>query len=107
LPLSSMVHLDVAEAVIKRRQASDRTVALGRIFVVIMGGGAYLLSLRTPAGLAELAILMIGWVGCVLVVIVAPMMWSRPTKEGAIAALTLGPTAVAVTTFAYPSPLGF
>jgi SSS family solute:Na+ symporter len=107
ITLSSMLSIDVVRGFF-RVSLSDRVSAnLGRIFIVIMTAIAYLLALRTPTALAQLAVLMVAWVGCVLIPLIGPLMWSRGTKVGAIAALVVGSVAVAVTTFYVPSPLGF
>lgn len=107
LTLSSMLDIDVARGLLRVSMSERASTNLGRIFIVIMTAAAYLLALKTPTALAQLAILMVAWVGCVLVPLIGPLLWSRATEAGAIASLIVGSVTVAVTTFFVPSPLGF
>lgn len=107
ISLSSMLTIDYAQKLLGFAPTQVQAVRIGRIFIVVVLVISYLLALRSPQMLATLALLQVGFAGCVLVPLVGVMMWKRASTAGAIAALVLGPTAVAVTAFWIKAPLGF
>jgi Na+/proline symporter len=107
ISLASMITIDYPGKLFGVEMSQKSEVTMGRVFIVILIILAYILSLNTPAALYKFALLQVGFSSCVLVPLIGPMLWSRASAAGAIAALIVGPVSVAVTSFWIKSPLGF
>jgi SSS family solute:Na+ symporter len=107
ISLSSMLAIDYVQKLLGYSPTQAQAVRMGRIFIVLVLVVSYLLALRSPQMLATLALLQVGFAGCVIVPLIGVLKWKRASTAGAIAGLIAGPVAVAVTAFYVKSPLGF
>ena len=105
--LSSMVTVDYAQKLFGYQPSQQQAVMLGRIFIVIVSIVAFILALTSTKALLDLALLQVGFASCVMVPLVGPMLWKRASTAGAVAALIIGPLAVAAFAFSWTETFGF
>jgi SSS family solute:Na+ symporter len=105
--LSSMVTVDYAEKLFGYQPSQQQAVMMGRVFIVIVAVIAFLLALTSTKALVDLALLQVGFASCVMVPLIGPLLWKRASTGGAIAAVIIGPLAVAAFAFDWTETFGF
>jgi Na+/proline symporter len=105
--LSSMVTVDYAENLFGYKPSQQQAVMMGRVFIVIVSLVAFFLAMTSTKALVDLALLQVGFASCVMVPLIGPMLWKRASTAGAVAALIIGPLAVAAFAFDWTETFGF
>jgi Na+/proline symporter len=80
---------------------------MGRVFIVIVAVIAFLLALTSTKALVDLALLQVGFASCVMVPLIGPLLWKRASTGCAVAAMIIGPLAVAAFAFDWTETFGF
>jgi SSS family solute:Na+ symporter len=109
LALSTMFTEDVFAFYGGRRRFGERAqVQTGRLFVVLIAGVAYLIALRAPPGIFNLAVqFAFSGYAALCPLLVAALFWRRSTKWGALAVTlwtTVSVASVALFQAAVPAP---
>ena len=109
LALSTMFTADVFAFYGGRRRFGERAqVQTGRLFVVLIAGVAYLIALRAPPGIFNLAVqFAFSGYAALFPLLVAALFWRRSTKWGALAVTlwtTVSVASVALFQAAVPAP---
>ena len=109
LALSTMFTEDVFAFYGGRRRFGERAqVQTGRLFVVLIAGVAYLIALRAPPGIFNLAVqFAFSGYAALFPLLVAALFWRRSTKWGALAVTlwtTVSVASVALFQAAVPAP---
>lgn len=88
LTISSLFSNDILKTRLKK--SDSESVKWGKLFVVIVLGFSYLLSLLQPATVFQLAIASFTGAASIVPVLLGGMYWKRLNKQGAIASVLTG-----------------